>query len=78
MTHRASVCISSDAPEEELAYKGWLEQWKEKMTFISNDYGCGCCVHLYDLEGPEEGISALPLSIRTTSDWTEKGAPSQR
>jgi hypothetical protein len=78
MTHRASICISADAPEEEVAFETWLERWKEKMTFISDDYGCGCCVHLYDVEGPKEGIDALPEKIRSTSDWTEKGVKSHR
>jgi hypothetical protein len=76
MTHRASICISSDAPEEELAFETWLEQWKGKMTYISDDYGCGCCVHLCEIEGPKEGIDALPKNIRSKSDWSETAVQS--
>jgi hypothetical protein len=72
MNQRASVCICTDAPEEDAAFDAWLEQWKEKMAFISDDYGCGCCVHLFDVEGPSEAIAALPKKIRATTDWSEK------
>ena len=65
--HRASICIASDSPEEEVAFETWAEQWREKMTFFSDDYGCGCCVHLFDVEGPKEGIDLIPEQLRTTS-----------
>ena len=73
MNQRASVCVSSDSPEEEVAFAAWLERWKEKMSFISEDYGCGCCVHQFDLEGPSEAVAALPEKIRAMTDWSEKG-----
>ena len=73
MNQRASVCIASDSSEEEVAFDAWLAVWKEKMSFISEDYGCGCCVHLFDLEGPSEAISALPEKIRATTNWSELG-----
>ena len=70
---RASICVSSDSPEEEAAFAAWSSLWKEKMIVFSEDYGCGCCVHLYDVEGPKEGIDAIPENLRTISDWTEHG-----
>jgi hypothetical protein len=68
---RASICIASDSPEEADSFEAWTAQWKKKMTFFSDDYGCGCCVHLFDVEGPAEGIEAIPEKLRTTSEWTE-------
>jgi hypothetical protein len=76
MTARATICIASDAPEEEAAFAAWLENWEAKLTSISEDYGCGCCVHLFDIEGPKEAIDALPAKLQTTSDWSEKGVKS--
>jgi len=75
---RASICIATDFPEEEAAFETWAAQWREKMTFFSDDYGCGCCVHLYDVEGPKEGIDAIPEKLRATSDWTERGVVGKR
>jgi hypothetical protein len=40
---------------------------------VSHDYGCGCCIHLFDLEGPKEAIDALPTELLTVSEWTEHG-----
>jgi len=76
MNIRGSVCISADSDEGSAAFESWLERWKEKMTFVSGDYGCGCCVHQFDLEGPKEAIGAIPEKIRCQSEWTEKGVKS--
>jgi len=73
MTQRASISVASDAPKEQAAFDAWLGRWKAEMKFISDDYGCGCCVHLYDVEGPEAAIDAIPEALRTMSDWSEKG-----
>ena len=43
------------------------------MTVFSDDYGCGCCVSLYDIEGPDEAIDSLPYEIVAMSEWSEGG-----
>jgi hypothetical protein len=68
---RASICVLADNPEEGTAFEQWLEEWKDKMSYVSDDFGCGCCVHLYDVEGPEDGVRAIPQSIRCQSEWSE-------
>ncbi len=73
---RSSVCISSDSEDEIVAFDDWLDVWKDKLEYISDDYGCGCCVHLYDIEGPADAIDAIPKSIKSESKWTEKGIKS--
>lgn len=71
---RASICISSDSPAEEVAFEEWLEQWVEKLTFVSGNYGCGCCVQLYDVEGPQEAIDTIPKKIRSrNTKWVQNG-----
>lgn len=71
--HRATVCLLADSLEEKVEFTTWLTAWKKKMTFVSQDYGCGCCIHLFDLEGPKEAIAALPKDLLTVSAWTENG-----
>ena len=71
--HRATVCLWADSLEQKVEYTRWLNVWKKKMTFLSNDYGCGCCLHLFDLEGPKAAIDALPKDLLTISAWTENG-----
>ena len=71
--HRATVCLLADSLEEKVEFTAWLTAWKKKMTFVSHDYGCGCCIHLFDVEGPQEAIAALPKDLLTISAWTENG-----
>lgn len=70
---RATVCIWSDSLEEKVEFTTWLNTWRKVMTFVSHDYGCDCCIHLFDLEGPKEAIDALPAELLTASEWTEHG-----
>ena len=76
--HRATVCLWSESLEEKLDFTLWLNVWKKKMTFVSADYGCGCCVHLFDLEGPKEAIDAIPAQLLTVSGWTKRGGHHDR
>lgn len=71
--HRATICLWSDSLEEKVEYTAWLTTWKKKMTLVSPDYGCGCCIHLFDVEGPKEAIAAIPRELLTISAWTEDG-----
>lgn len=73
--HRATVCLWSESIEEKVEFTLWLTQWKRKMRYVSHDYGCGCCIHLFDLEGPKAAIEAIPHELLTVSDWTEHGIP---
>ena len=77
-SHRATVCLWAESLEEKVEFTTWLNTWRKKMTFISHDYGCGCCIHLFDLEGPEEAIAAIPPELLTVSEWTETGVPPRR
>jgi hypothetical protein len=67
------VCIWSDSLEEKVELTTWLNTWRKVMTFVSHDYGGGCCIHLFDLEGPKEAIDALPTALLAVSEWTENG-----
>jgi hypothetical protein len=71
MLERASICIWSESLGEVSEFNQWLKRWRGRLTFVSDDYGSGRCVHLYDLEGPKDIIATLPARMRTTSEWTE-------
>jgi hypothetical protein len=70
---RATICLWAESIEEKVDFTAWMSAWKKQMTFVSHDYGCGCCIHLFDVEGPKEAIDALPPELRTVSEWTENG-----
>ena len=71
--HRATVCFWSYSLEEKVDYTTWLNTWRKVMTFVSHDYGSGCGIHVFDLEGPKEAIDALPTGLLAVSEWTEHG-----
>lgn len=76
MTQPGSISVGLDAPDEQAAFDDRLNRGKAKLAFISNNYGCGWCVHPCDVEASKEAIDAIPEQLRTMSDWSEKGARS--
>ena len=70
-TCRATVCLWSESMEEKVEFTTWLHRWRKSLSYLSHDYGCGCCLHLFDLEGPVEAVAALPPEMRCVSTWTE-------
>lgn len=68
---RATVCIWFGARDDEAAFQAWLKTWGPRMVFVSDSYGYGSCVHLYDVLGPHEGIDAIPPQLRLLPEWTE-------
>lgn len=72
---RATVCISVDSEGEVRAADAWLDRWRDDLTYISDNQGCGCCVDIYDVDGPPEAIRALPPQIQAGSAWTAEAPP---
>src|SRR5262245_57525909 len=65
---RATIIINSDDTSEIEAYEAWREHWRSSLTRLSENYGCGCCVLIYDVEGSEEAIDAIADVSRSESD----------
>jgi hypothetical protein len=70
---RATVCFRTESIEEKVEFTTWLTAWKKTLTFISSDHGCGCCIHLFDLEGPADAIDAIPTCLLAATQWAGKG-----
>lgn len=68
---RATLIAASDSPEEMSALEEWLSRWRDSLSYLSDDTGCGCCVHIYDVDGPQEAVDAIPSTLSAMSDWTE-------
>lgn len=69
---RTTVCFRADSIEAKVDYTTWLNAWKSKMTFISRDRGCGCCIHMFDLEGASEALEALPETLLSLLKWKDE------
>jgi hypothetical protein len=73
---RATIIAEVSCPEEIVAAEEWFAKWAERITCRSVDQGCGCCVHIWYVEGTEEAVAALPPKIMGQSEWVESGKKS--
>ncbi len=60
-----------EAGEVEKA-EAWLRIHQDRLTYLSAQGGCGCCIVDWDMEGPREVIETLPNSLRCDSGWTRR------
>lgn len=67
---RATIIVALDVGEEVQAAKRWFADWRSMLTHVSENEGCGCCVDIYNVEGPAAAIAAIPSGLRSDSDWS--------
>ena len=70
---RATIIVDVTHPAEVTASENWFVKWTPSLTFRSENQGCGCCVNIWDIEGTDEGVAALPPSIKGDSNWVRQG-----
>ena len=66
---RATIIVNVDNPEESRASEQWFAKWASTLTYHSENEGCGCCVNIWNVEGPSDALADLPLNIKGNSDW---------
>lgn len=71
---RATIIVAVDFPEEMQAAEEWFARWRDSLTYVSENEGCGCCVNIWNVEGPSEAFDALPGAIHGSSSWSESPA----
>ena len=57
---RVSVCIDAAEKQEE-QMDDWFSRWADVITYQSEDGGCGCCVHIWEVEAPNQALAELPF-----------------
>ena len=50
--------------------EAWLNAHRDRLTHLSEQGGCGCCIVDWDMAGPREVVETLPNSLRCDSGWT--------
>jgi hypothetical protein len=75
---RESICVIVDDSASVQAAEEWLASHRHRLDYISENYGCGCCVDLYDLEGTEDVLSTIPHDLRCSSEWTRDERATRR
>ena len=72
---RTTIIASADRLDELAAADAWFARWGRELTYRSEDRGCGCCIEMWDVEGPSEAIEALPSQLRAVSEWSDPPRP---
>jgi hypothetical protein len=52
------IIIDVNRPSEVQQYDDWLREWQSKVKVLGNT-GCGCCVHIWEVEGPDEAFISI-------------------
>ena len=66
---RESICVIVDDPASVKAADEWLKANRSRLDYLSENLGCGCCVALYDLEGPKEILHTIPPQLLCWTRW---------
>lgn len=74
-TSRATIIAEVDQPGQAEAAEAWLEAASDRLTHVSDQLGCGCCVEIWNIEGPAELIATLPENLRGHSEWSPVPEP---
>lgn len=67
---RATVVVSVDDATEVAAIDAWFDRWQQKLNHRSENQGCGCCVDIWEIEGPQEAIDQLPKATYAGGQWS--------
>lgn len=68
---RATVLLDAGDIVAAATYHEWHARFRAQLTLVSDDQGCGCCVHLFDIEGSPEAIASLPAELLCESAWSK-------
>jgi hypothetical protein len=69
---RATLLVDVGEPADVEQAEAWLERVRYTLSFVSDQKGCGCCVLMWDVEGPTELLTTLPERLSCDSTWTRR------
>lgn len=61
---RATIVVEVDQPDEVAAIDAWFVRWQARLMQCSDNLGCGCCVDIWEVQGPQQAIDELPPAAR--------------
>ncbi len=54
------IVVDVDQPGQVDVVDAWFKKWRSRLTFVSGNTGCGCCVNIWNVEGPMEALREVP------------------
>ena len=62
MIRKKEVIVIAENDNQDLLY-AWIKENRDKLKFVSDDEGCGCCVSIFRIEGEESILATFPEEI---------------
>jgi hypothetical protein len=75
---RYTICAIVDNPGERQLVQEWLKRWASQLRYVSRNYGCGCCVDMYDVDASQTAVNELPPHLIAHSEGTRQGKKVRR
>lgn len=60
---KVQIVVTVDDAEEVRSVNEWFARWRDRLAFVSENSGCGCCVNIWNVRGPAEALAELPESV---------------
>lgn len=45
------------------AVDAWFAKWRPALIRVSDNDGCGCCVNIWEVEGPMDALLEIPEPV---------------
>jgi hypothetical protein len=58
-----TILVESDQADDMRAVDAWFTRWEGRLTAVSENLGCGCCVDIWDVDAPIEALRELPAHL---------------
>ncbi len=66
---RATVLAEVDEPGSVERAEAWVERHRGALGVVRDGGGCGCCVVMWDVEGPRAVVDTLPAELSCDGGW---------
>ena len=63
MPIRLTILVEADQPALLNQVDAWFARWRERLVSCSENLGCGCCVHIWEVEAPAGAVAELPAEV---------------
>jgi len=71
---RATILVDAAQVKELRLVRDRLARWTDRLAYRSDDEGCDCCVHSWDVDAPPEALAELPSTVKAETSWTRHRA----